>query len=44
MAKDKVRAITRRDFIKTAGAGVVAAGLGPTIFIPRQARAAAKEF
>ncbi|UCG12033.1 MAG: extracellular solute-binding protein [Deltaproteobacteria bacterium] len=43
MAKSIRGAITRRDFIKTAGAGVLAAGLGPTIFIPRQARAAGKE-
>ncbi|MDH3774646.1 MAG: twin-arginine translocation signal domain-containing protein, partial [Deltaproteobacteria bacterium] len=43
MAKSTKRAITRRDFIKTAGAGVLAAGMGPTIFIPRQARAAGKE-
>jgi len=43
MAENTRRAITRRDFIKTAGAGVLATGLGPTIFIPRQARAAGKE-
>jgi multiple sugar transport system substrate-binding protein len=43
MAKSTKRAITRRDFIKTAGAGVLTAGMGPTIFIPRQARAAGKE-
>lgn len=43
MAKSTEKTITRRDFIKTTGAGIVAAGLGPTIFIPRQARAADKE-
>jgi len=29
--------ITRRDFIKTTAAGAVATGLGPIIFIPKQA-------
>jgi multiple sugar transport system substrate-binding protein len=43
MVKRIKKAISRRDFIKTAGAGVLAAGMGPTIFIPRQARAAEKE-
>ena len=43
MAKTTKGAITRRDFIKTAGAGVLAAGLGPTILVPRQASAAGKE-
>ena len=43
MVKKIKKAISRRDFIKTAGAGVLAAGMGPTIFIPRQARAAGKE-
>ena len=43
MVKSIKKAITRRDFIKTAGAGVLAAGMGPTIFIPRQAGAAGKE-
>ena len=43
MPKSIIKTITRRDFIKTAGAGIVAAGLGPTIFIPRQAQAAEKE-
>jgi len=43
MARSAKKAISRRDFIKTAGAGVLAAGMGPTIFIPRQARAAPKE-
>jgi multiple sugar transport system substrate-binding protein len=37
MAKKR---ITRRDFIKTAGIGVVGAGLGPTIFIPSRSHAA----
>lgn len=35
--------ITRREFVKAAGIGVIAAGAGPTIFIPRQARGASKE-
>ena len=43
MTPSKKKPISRRDFIKTAGAGIVAAGVGPTIFIPRQARAASKE-
>ena len=34
------KSITRRDFIKTAGIGVVGAGLGPTIFIPSRSQAA----
>ncbi len=34
------RRITRRDFIKTAGLGVVGAGLGPAILIPSRSRAA----
>ncbi|MES0397857.1 MAG: extracellular solute-binding protein, partial [Syntrophobacteria bacterium] len=42
MVKSIKKAISRRDFIKTAGAGVLAAGAGPTIFIPRQAHAAKK--
>ena len=29
--------VTRRDFIKTTAAGAVATGLGPIIFIPKQA-------
>jgi multiple sugar transport system substrate-binding protein len=43
MGKNIKKGISRRDFIKTAGAGVLAAGMGPSIFIPRQARAAKKE-
>ena len=43
MSDKKERTISRRQFIKTASAGVLAAGVGPTIFIPRQAGAAAKE-
>ncbi|MBP2668442.1 MAG: transporter substrate-binding protein [Deltaproteobacteria bacterium] len=39
----KRRQITRREFVKAAGLGVVAAGVAPTIFIPRQARGASKE-
>lgn len=35
-------AITRRDFIKAAGVGAVAAGLGPAVIIPGRARAAGK--
>jgi multiple sugar transport system substrate-binding protein len=35
-------AITRRDFIKVAGAGALAIGLGPAIIIPGRARAAGK--
>jgi len=37
MAKKR---FTRRDFIKTAGLGVVGAGLGPTILIPSRSQAA----
>lgn len=42
MKKSTDRAISRRDFIKTAGAGVLATGLGANIIIPRQAHAAQK--
>jgi multiple sugar transport system substrate-binding protein len=35
--------MTRREFVKAAGLGVMAAGAAPTIFIPRQARGASKE-
>jgi len=35
--------VTRREFIKAAGFGVVAAGVAPTIFIPRYAHGASKE-
>jgi multiple sugar transport system substrate-binding protein len=35
--------ITRREFVKAAGLGVVAAGVAPTVFIPRQAHGASKE-
>lgn len=41
--EDKKRgAFTRRDFIKAAGAGALAAGLGPSIIIPGRAHAAKK--
>ncbi len=43
MSHRKEKTISRRHFIKTAGAGVLAAGMSPTIFMPRQARAAGKE-
>ncbi len=35
--------VTRRQFVKAAGLGIAAAGVAPTIFIPRQARGASKE-
>ncbi|MHB8834664.1 MAG: ABC transporter substrate-binding protein [Candidatus Methylomirabilia bacterium] len=35
--------MTRREFVKAAGLGVVAAGVAPSIFVPRQARGASKE-
>ncbi len=35
--------LTRREFVKTAGLGLVAAGVAPSIFVPRQARGASKE-
>ena len=41
MAKRKL--LTRRDFIKAAGAGAVAMGVAPTIFIPKYAHGASKE-
>ena len=39
----KVRNFSRRDFIKAAGAGLAAAGLGANIIIPGKARAAKKQ-
>ncbi len=43
MAEEKkVKGVSRRDFIKAAGAGVVAAGLGANIIIPGRARAGRK--
>lgn len=36
----KTKGISRRDFIKTAGAGAVAAGFGANIIIPTKVRAA----
>ena len=42
MAAKKRDAFTRRDFIKAAGAGALAAGLGPAIIIPGRAHAAKK--
>ena len=41
--KKKPKGISRRDFIKAAGAGVVAAGLGANIIIPSRARAGKKK-
>ena len=38
----KVKGISRRDFIKAAGAGAIAAGLGANIIIPGRARAGRK--
>jgi multiple sugar transport system substrate-binding protein len=43
MALKKRKGITRRDFIKAAGAGTLALGLGPNIIIPGRAHAAGKE-
>ncbi len=42
MAAKKRGTITRRDFIRAAGAGALAAGLGPAIIIPGRAHAAKK--
>jgi multiple sugar transport system substrate-binding protein len=42
MADGGEKGITRRDFIKVAGAGTLVAGLGPDIIIPKGARAADK--
>ena len=38
----KVKGVSRRDFIKAAGAGVAAAGLGANIIMPGRARAGRK--
>jgi multiple sugar transport system substrate-binding protein len=42
MGKIKRKTISRRDFIKAAGIGAVAAGAGPTIIIPRRSYGASK--
>ena len=42
MGKIKRKTISRRDFIKAAGIGAVAAGAGPTIIIPRRSYGAGK--
>jgi multiple sugar transport system substrate-binding protein len=42
MGRIKRQLISRRDFLKAAGVGAVAAGAGFDIFIPRRSRAAAK--
>ena len=41
--EEKFKEVSRRDFIKAAGAGVVAAGFGANIIIPRMARAGRKK-
>lgn len=43
MKKNKKKGISRREFIKAAGAGALAAGLSPAIIIPGQAYAAKRE-
>ena len=42
MAAKKRGAFSRRDFIKVAGAGALAAGVGPAIIIPGRSYAAKK--
>ncbi len=42
MTEKKRGRISRRDFVKAAGVGALAAGLGPAIIIPGRARAARK--
>ncbi len=42
MAEKRRGRISRRDFVKAAGVGALAAGLGPAIIIPGRARAAKK--
>jgi anaerobic selenocysteine-containing dehydrogenase len=39
----KCRELSRRDFIKTAGVGLAATGLGAGIIIPARARASKKQ-
>jgi multiple sugar transport system substrate-binding protein len=41
--KKKVKSVSRRDFIKAAGAGAIAAGLGANIIIPGRAHAGSKK-
>ena len=38
MSSGKVKGITRRDFVKIAGAGALAAGVGPFFLFPEQAQ------
>ncbi len=42
MSKEKVGAITRRDFVTIAGAGALAAGVGPSFLFPERAQAQQK--
>ena len=42
MGRIKRGLVSRRDFLKTAGIGALAAGAGFDIFIPRRSRAASK--
>ncbi len=43
MEKEEKKGLTRREFVKAAGIGTIAAGIGPSIFLPGQSRAAGKE-
>ena len=42
MGKIKRRSISRRDFIKATGIGAIAAGVGPTILVPRRSYGTSK--
>ena len=42
MAKKKNQGVSRREFVKFAGAGAVAAGLGPAFLFPERAQAQQK--
>lgn len=43
MEKEDKKRLTRREFVKTAGIGALAAGIGPPIFLPGPSQAAGKE-
>lgn len=43
MENNDKKGLTRREFVKAAGIGTIAAGIAPTIFFPSQSRAAGKE-
>src|SRR5512135_216081 len=43
MGKAGRKGLTRREFVKTAGLGAIAAGVAPALLLPGRSRAAGKE-